>query len=135
MSTYFGVLFVVLGFGYVIAFTRTGKVTAAMPGRKREIHSPASPDQAFAAICTIGQPYKVDDKDAARHLVMVSSPVTFFSWGFLYLVVIAPEGTGSRITIGCASKFFQMGPLVTKAHDNCVAAIEGTLTVPTARVA
>jgi hypothetical protein len=136
MITYLAVLFVVIGVGYAIAFSRKGKVASTTMGsRQTEIHTQASPDQAFAAIAAIGRPYSVDDRDPGAKIVVLSSPVTFFTWGFLYPVFIHAEGTGSRIQIGCQSKFIQMGPLVTNAHRKCVAAIEQSLSLPTARVA
>ena len=136
LITYLVVLFVVVGVGYAIAFSRKGKVSSATMGsRQLEVHTLASPDQAFAAIAAIGRPYAVDDRDPGAKIVVLSSPVTFFTWGFLYPVFIHAEGAGSRIQVGCHSKFIQMGPLVTSAHRACVAAIEQTLSLPTARVA
>jgi hypothetical protein len=55
--------------------------------------------------------------------------------GFLYPVVISPAGTGSRIRIGITSKFIQIGPLVTRAHEQARRAVEGALGVPAARIA
>src|SRR4051812_17781456 len=98
MATYFAVLLVVVGIGYAIAFTRKGSVrSAAMGGRVHELHTPASADEAFAAIAKLGHPYKVDDQDPSNKLLVLSSPVTFFSWGFLYPVFIHAEGSGARI--------------------------------------
>jgi hypothetical protein len=54
----------------------------------------------------------------------------------LFPVFIAPAPNGgSELTVGCASKVFQMGPLVTRAHDKAVQAILQTLAVAPARVA
>jgi hypothetical protein len=132
-------LFVLLAFiavGYAIAFTRKGKVASATLGaRNQELHSPAPPAEVFAKISAIGHPYKVDDRDPNTHALVLSSPVTFFSWGFFYPVFLHAEGTGTRIQIGVHSKLIQMGPVVTNAHNKCVAAIEQALSVPTARVA
>ena len=50
MSTYLAVLLIVIGIGYGIAFTRTGKVASATLGsRQSEVRTAASPDQAFVA--------------------------------------------------------------------------------------
>ncbi len=136
MSTYFAVLLVVIGVGYVIAYMRKGKVaTATLGSRQQEIRSPASPDEVFARIAAIGSPYTVDDQAPATKILVLSSPITFFSWGFLYPVFLHADGTGTRIQIGCQSKFVQMGPIVTGAHNKCVAAIEGALAPAAARVA
>jgi hypothetical protein len=124
-----------VGVGYVVAFSRKGKVTgASMTSRQQTVTSAASPAEAFAALCKIGRPFVVDDSDASSNILVLSSPVTFFSWGFLYPVFITPNGSGSRILIGCGSKLFQMGPVVTNAHNKAVAAVEQALSVASARV-
>jgi hypothetical protein len=111
-------------------------VSAAVLGRRvHEVQTPASPEQAFAAIAAIGKPYTVDDQEARTKVLVLSSPVTLFSWGFLYPVYLHAEGTGTRIQIGCHSKFFQMGPIVAGAHGKVRDAIERALSLPQARVA
>jgi hypothetical protein len=135
-TTYFAVLMVVIVVGYGIAFTRKGKVRSATLGsRVHEIRTQASPEQTFAAIIAIGRPYTVDDQEARTKVLVLSSPVTLFSWGFLYPVFLHADGSGTRIQIGCHSKFFQMGPIVTSAHGKARDAIERVLSIPQARVA
>jgi len=119
---------------YVVAFTRKGKVSMGMTSRREEISSPASPAEVMAALRLIGHPYKVDDVDASSNTLVLSSPVSFFSWGFLYPVVVTPSGSGSKIVIGCGSKVFQIGPVVTSAHNKCVAAVQAALSAAPARV-
>ena len=134
--TFLVAMFAIFGVGYFIAFTRKGTVAGARLGsRQQEVRSPASPDQVFERIAGIAAPYSVDDKAPTSKILVLSSPVTFASWGFLYPVFIHADGAGSRIQIGCQSKFVQMGPLVTSAHGKCVAAIEQVLSIPAARVA
>lgn len=126
---------VAVGIGYTIAFLRKGKVAGvAMTSRQQAVSSPASPSEVFAALRLIGPPFKVDDADAASHNLVLSSPVTLFSWGFLYPVFITPSGSGSKIVVGCGSKLLQIGPVVTNAHNKCVAAIQAALTAAPARV-
>ena len=71
----------------------------------------------------------------AMAVIVLSSPVTFFSFGFFYPVHIHADGSGSRIQIGLRSKVFQIGPIPARAHTVCVEAIEKALSIPTARVA
>jgi hypothetical protein len=126
----------VVGIGYAIAFTRKGSVAGASVGSRRlDVHSPASPEQVFERLRVIGGKFLCDDSDASSKIIVLSSPVTFFSWGFLYPVFIHAEGAGSRIEIGIKSKFIQFGPVVGKWHRDCAAAIEQALSVPPARVA
>jgi hypothetical protein len=127
---------IVVIIGYLIAAAKKGRVaTATLGNRQLEVRSPASPEQVFAAIAALGAPYTVDDKDANARVLVLSSPVTFFSWGFLYPVFLHQDGAGTRIQVGCHSRFFQYGPVVTNAHKKCVAAIEQALSIPSARVA
>lgn len=127
------VMLVLLAVAYVIAFTRKGSVKMAMTSTRRELRSPADPATVAERIKGLGAPYTVDDHDG--NVIVLGSPVTFFSWGFFYPVIIPPDGSGSRIVVGVTSKVFQIGPIVTRAHSQCVEAIEQALSIPTARVA
>lgn len=121
----------------VIAFTRRGSVRTHRIGRRvLELQVAASPAEAFTRLLSIAAPYRIDDSVAAEHLLVMSSRPTFASWGFFYPIAIdaRPEG-GSILRIGIQSKVFQWGPIVTKAHRNCVAAIQAHFGIPKARVA
>lgn len=136
MAEFWAVFLVAIGIGYIIAFTRKGKVASATLGsRQYELFVPADVDTVFARIAALDGTFKVDDKDASAKILVLSSSVTFFTWGFLYPVFLHAEPGGTRIQIGCHSKVFQMGPLVTRAHDQCHDAIEAALSIPQARVA
>lgn len=120
--------------GYPIALTRKGSVRKARMGtRHLEIRTPIDPQSAFERIRTIGSPFKVDDADAQENIIVLSTPVSFATWGFLYPVFVHPDGAGSRIDIGIESKFMQFGPIVGKKHRDCVRAIENELSIPAAR--
>ena len=122
--------------GFLVAAARSGRVASTRLGSRRlELHAAADPQTAFDRISTIVGKFKVDDRDANAKILVLSSSITFGTWGFLYPVYIHADGAGSRIEIGCTSKFIQFGPLVTKWHKQCVAAIEELLAPPTARVA
>ncbi len=128
-------ILVALGIAYVIAFLRKGKAAGvSMTSRAEELSSPAPPSEVFAALRLIGPPFKVDDEDAASNILVLSSPVTLFSWGFLYPVLITRSGSGSKIVVGCGSKLLQLGPIVTNAHNKCIAAVQAALTAAPARV-
>lgn len=134
MSPAFWPVFLVLiAIAYVVAFTRKGNVRMGMSSSTREIFSPASPQDVLARLQMIGTPYQIDAAEGP--IVILSSGVTFGSWGFFYPVHVHPEGSGSKIVVGISSKVFQIGPLVTRARNKCVEAIEATLSVPVARLA
>ena len=127
------VFLLLIAIGYVVAFTRKGHVRMGMSSSQITITSPAPPEVVLERIKLIGSPYHIDAAEGP--VVIVSSPVTFGSWGFFYPVHVHAEGSGSRIVVGVSSKVFQIGPLVTRAHNKCVEAIEATLAVPVARLA
>lgn len=127
---------VIVGLGFLVALTRRGSVAGTRIGSRRlELMTAADPATVFARIRAIDAPYRVDDQDASARTLVLSSPPTFATWGFLYPVVITPAGDGARIEIGIASRFIQFGPLVTRAHKQCAAAIEALIGLPAARVA
>ena len=133
MGEFWVVMMLALAVAYVVAFSRKGNVRMAMSSSQREIHSPASPEDVVARLKHIGAPYVVDAAEGP--IVILASGVTFASWGFFYPVHVHAEGSGSKIVVGISSKVFQIGPVVTRAHEKCVQAIEAALSVPVARVA
>ena len=127
---------VMIVIGYAIAFARKGHVSSTKVGSRRlEVRSLADPATVFRLIAALRAPFTVDDKDPSANILVLSSPVTFFTWGFLYPVVLHADGTGTRIEIGCHSRFIQMGPLVSRAHRKCADTIEQALSIPEARIA
>ncbi len=119
-----------------IALVRRGHArTASLGGRRFEVRTAAAPAAVIALLRTLGGPYRTDDLDADRGVLVLSSRPTLVTWGFFYPIFIHADGTGSRIEVGIKSRFIQLGPLVTSAHKQCVAAIEAALALPVARVA
>lgn len=137
MGAFWFVFIIVLVVGYIIAFTRKGSVkTTALGSRTKTTFSPANAATVFDRIASIAEPrLKVDDKDPATKRLVLSAPVTFFTWGFLFPVYLHDTGNGTSIEVGCHSKLIQWGPLVSRAHNLCIAAIDAALSVPSARVA
>ena len=126
----------VVGLGYFIASSKKGAVGRTRIGsRSLDMHTIAPPALVFERLVAIGAPYRVDDSDPTSRTLVLSSPPTFTTWGFLYPVTITADDSGSRITVGIESRFIQIGPLVTRAHKQCLAAIEDLIGVPAARVA
>ncbi len=120
----------------VVAFNRRGGVgRTTMGGRRLEVQTAALPDAAFAGVQALGAPYKVDDADRARGLIVLSTAPSFTTWGFFYPVeIVARPGGGSTIHVGIKSKVIQVGPIVGIWHRRCVQAIEAQLALPVARV-
>ena len=128
------VLLTVFGVGYLVALTRKGRAASARLGSRRlTLRVPMDPATAFARLSGLRGRLKVDDADAQRKVLVLSSPVTFGSWGFLYPVFISEEPGGSCIQIGIHSKVVQLGPLVTRAHRQCAEDVGRVLGLPPAR--
>jgi hypothetical protein len=127
---------VVMAVGLLIAFLRKGSVASTRMGTRRiEVVSAMDPAAVFARLTRITGDLKVDDASPDAKIVILSSSPSLVTWGFLYPVIIHAAGTGSRIEVGVLSKVLQWGPLVTRAHKKCVAAIEDAIGIPAARVA
>ena len=127
---------VVVGIGYAIAASRRGSVASATLGSRRlSLHTSLDPASAFARISQIAGRVKIDDSDPETKTLVLSTGVTFGTWGFLYPVFIRDAAGGSRIEIGCHSKLIQIGPLVTKHHKQTVEEVAELLGLPQARVA
>jgi hypothetical protein len=124
-----GVVVVVM---LLVAYSRRGSVAGTqLGGRRREVHTALDPDATFAAVQRVGAPFRLDDANADRRALVLSSSPTIASWGFFYPIVItAGSGGGSTLVIGVRSKVFQYGPIVTRWHGKCVDAIEAALAAP-----
>ncbi len=70
---------------------------------------------------------KVADIDPERGVILLSTPMTLFSWGFFYPLFITPSGAGSTIEVGIVSRTLQWGPVVTNNHKACLTEIEQAL--------
>lgn len=122
--------------GLVVALLRRGSVGGTTIGSRRlELHSPADPMTVYARLTQIGGKYTVDAADPAGKIVVLSSRPTFATWGFFYPIRIHASGSGSRIEIGIRSRFLQLGPMVTRDHNQCLEAVAQLLGLPEARVA
>ncbi|MGX7828737.1 hypothetical protein ACTG9Q_26940 [Actinokineospora sp. 24-640] len=109
----------------VVAFSRTGSVTAVrMTKRRIVLYTEVPPGVVYSWLvqhCPAG--YSVDDHDPTRGVVILSSRPTAFTWGFFYPAVVYANGTGTRVDFGIKSKVFQYGPLVTRAHRKAAHAL------------
>ena len=103
----------------VIAMTRKADARTAEIGNRRiDIASPLSPAETVKRLqgSALGR-YKLADSDAARGMLVFSSPMTIFSWGFFFPVAVtAAPGGGSSVAIGIKSRALQWGPVVGNNH-------------------
>ena len=106
--------------GYVLATASKGlRYLTAMPRRVTGYAVPQMPDVAYATLMNgvAGVNAPITAADPANRRILFAKSPGLFDWGFFYPVHITalPQG-GSQIQVGIASRAFQWGPLVTKAH-------------------
>ena len=125
--------------GFLVAFSRRGKVSSARFDYKAvKLRTAGDPEAVFQRIrelpSMLGK-YKLDDEDPGRHILVFSSNPSLFSWGFFYPVVVtATAGGGSEVRVDIQSRFIQFGPVVSHNRQKCADAIEKMLAIPAARV-
>jgi hypothetical protein len=122
--------------GYAVAYRRRGRIgTVRMGSIVGAVYARAQPDDVFNTIAAIGPPYRVDDSDREKRMLVLSSEPSFWSYGFFYPVHVLDDGNGgTRVEIGVRSRFFHIGPGMGRAHTWCTEAISKLLTLPPARL-
>jgi len=66
------------------------------------------------------QGYKIEEVVPDGSRVILSTPITLFSYGFFYPVYFSVQPDRSTLVeVGIASRAFQWGPVVTHNHDKC----------------
>jgi hypothetical protein len=125
--------------GFLVAFSRRGKVSSARFDYKAvKLRNAGEPDAVFERIRELSSmhpKYKLDDEDPSQRILVFSSNPSLFSWGFFYPVVVTPTaGGGTEVRVDIQSRFIQFGPVVSHNRQKCADAIEKMLSVPAARV-
>lgn len=123
---------------YAVAAFRKGKVDSiGFSSRVLEFDVASDRTEVFMAISRGVDGFRKEDADAERGLILLTTGPSFATWGFFFPIILEelPEG-GTRIRISISSRIFQVGPLVTKWHKKCLAAVESSVgTLPLARIA
>ena len=135
----FMVAIAMVAIGFLVAFSRRGKVSSARFDYKAvKLRNAGEPDAVFERIRELSSmhpKYKLDDEDPSKRILVFSSNPSLFSWGFFYPVVVtATAGGGSEGRVDIQSRFIQFGPVVSHNRQKCADAIEKMLSVPAARV-
>ena len=135
----FMVAIALIAIGFLVAFSRRGKVSSVRFDYKavklRNAGEPEAVFQRIRELSSMHPKYKLDDEDPSQRILVFSSNPSLFSWGFFYPVVVTPTaGGGSEVRIDIQSRFIQFGPVVSHNRQKCADAIEKLLSVPTARV-
>jgi hypothetical protein len=122
--------------GRLVEASRRGRVAnAALGSRRIELRSLADADTVFAKLLQIGSGFRVDDADASKRILVLSSPTTLWSSGFLYPIHVRQDIIGSLVMIGIRSKSISVGVVrKSRAHERCAAELSQLLGLPSARV-
>ena len=122
--------------GRYVESMRKGRVaTATLGSRRLELRSSADADTVFAKLLQVGGGFRVDDSDASKKILVLSSPTTLWSSGHLYPVHVRQDIIGSLIIIGIRSKSLSVGIVrKSRAHERCAAELSQLLGLPSARV-
>ncbi len=77
---------------------------------------------------TPGSDYTIDSVDEEHLCLILSTPPTATTWGFFYPVYLTQQDEGrTLVEVGIQSKLYQMGPLVRRQHERCLAHINRAL--------
>jgi hypothetical protein len=126
----------ILAIGRFVESLRKGRVAnAALGARRLELRSSADADTAFAKLLQVGGGFRVDDSDASKKILVLSSPTTLWSSGFLFPIHVRQDIIGSIVAIGIRSKSISVGVVrKSRAHARCAAELSQLLGLPSARL-
>jgi len=102
--------------------------TVALPERHVRLETPLPPDAAFVKLAqlTYGK-VTPHDVDAARRVVVLSSPMAGMSYGYFFPVFVRGAGAGSIVEVGIMPKSIDCRPRVEKALEACAAEIRNAI--------
>jgi hypothetical protein len=76
----------------------------------------------------VSSKYKLGRADTQRMRIILQDQATFTSYGYFYPVDIAPQGSGSLLTVGVKPKYpLQFGPVVKRQREKALADIAAAL--------
>jgi hypothetical protein len=104
--------------------------TAEPTARYLTLSSPLPPAEVFARLerARWTGHCRLADKDEQRRVLVLSSSVSGWGWGFFYPVFVHRDDSGSLIEIGVRPRVpVQPGLIVANNHKACVAEIEKVL--------
>lgn len=126
-----GLLFA--GIGLVVALlARRSYVSRKRPAKLLTLTTDCTPEQVREALLALSHAgrYKLDEDRPEQRLITLSTKPTMFSWGFFLPIYVEPrDGGATEVTIGIESRFFQVGPVVTHHHQQCLSAVKDALAV------
>jgi hypothetical protein len=126
----------ILAIGRFVESLRRGRVgNAALGARRVQLRSSADADTVFAKLLQVAGGFRVDDSDPSKKILVLSSPTTVWSAGFLFPIHVRQDIIGSIVVIGIRTKSISLGVVRTsRAHARCAAELSQLLGLPSARV-
>jgi hypothetical protein len=126
----------IVALGRFVESQRRGRVdNAALGARRLELRSAADAETVFARLLQVAGGFRVDDSDAGKKILVLSSPTTLWSAGFLFPIHVRQDIIGSIVVIGVRSKSISIGVVrMSRAHARCAAELSQLLGLPSARL-
>jgi hypothetical protein len=126
----------ILAIGRFVESLRRGRIAnAALGPRRLELRSSADAETVFAKLLQVAGDFRVDDSDSSKKILILSSPTTLWSSGFLFPIHVRQDIIGSLVVIGIRSKSISVGVVrKSRAHARCAAELSQLLGLPSARL-
>lgn len=108
------------------------------PKRIKSLTTTASPQDVLEAIIGFARSseFYIEAVDEHGGYVLLSEPMSLFSWGFYYPIYITNQSKDQTLVeVGIKSKVFQVGPVVSKRHEKCFEATREAVLAQEASVA
>ena len=101
---------------------------AVLSHRHVTLETGLAPDSVFAKLAALkfGK-VTPHDSDAERRVVVFTSPITGWSYGYFYPVFIRGAGAGSIVEVGITPKSIDCAPRLQKSLEACAREIETAL--------
>lgn len=100
----------------------------AMTRRCIRFRTDMPPNVVFEKLIAFAPPRtRLVTRDNQTKRLVFQTNVSFATFGFDFPVFVTPDGAGSNVDVGCTSRSFQWGPLVTQAHKGFVDSLKSYL--------
>jgi hypothetical protein len=121
------VLFAVL---FIAATRKASALLGVRTRRMLAVSTSASPEEALKTIIRFAQQsgYKVAAIQETTGQLVLEESISLMTWGFHFPVQVSQQADGiTLVEVGIRSKLFQVGPIVSRTHEKCVAGIRAAL--------
>lgn len=122
----FVVVIGVVIFYWIASSRKPAEVVKDKPANLQRLSTPLQYSEAINRVLGLAplQGYKVEEVTPDGSGVILSTPLSFFNYGFFYPIYFSVEPGGSTLVeVGIKSRAFQWGPVVTNSQKKCFAMV------------